>query len=458
LGRSHWIIFFKAEVSDRSALKVSAQERVELESSNSSNYLGYVVVAIIVAVIAVAVTYYVAPGKGAENVTQNDVRDYLDTASEQDIKDAISGVSPDLLKESAKMKAGFIYVGPIGDYGWSHAHEQGRLHVEEMFPWLETVYVESVDKADCYAAIDRLFTDENCDVVFTTSFDFMEATVQYADDHPDRLLMHCSGYLRRENLGTYFADFYQLYYLNGLMAGALTDTDKLAYVGAFPIAEVKRHINAFALGAQEVNPDAKVYVRWIQDWYSPDKATEAANALLGEGCDVFAFTEDSPTIVQIAEESTDAGNPVYVFSHYSPMQEYGPDSCVSGQLVHWDRMYEQILMRLYTGTWNARDYNWLLAEGGVELGAEFGTPINPKFESALKSVTVQDDVLGEISVYDLVMERIDQMEDVNVGFDPFVGPIYDQDETLVVREGERASIDTLWNLDWLVRNVEGSTG
>ncbi len=427
-----------------------------MESSESTNYVGYVVVAIVVAVIAAGVAYYMAPGKGAENVTQSDVEQYLETAGEQDIKDAISEVSPDILKESAKLKVGFIYVGPIGDYGWSHAHEQGRLHVEDKFPWLETVYVEDVAKADCLDAIRRLFDEEKCDMVFTTSFDFMVPTVEYAENNPDKLLMHCSGYERRENLGTYFADFYQLYYLNGLMAGALTESNKLAYVGAFPIPEVKRHINAFAIGAKEVNPEADVHVRWIKDWYNPDKATEAANALIAEGCDVFAFTEDSPTIVQIAEQNTDSGNTIYSFSHYSPMQEYGEDSCVSGQLVHWERLYEQIIMRLYTDTWDARDYNWLLAEGGVELGAEFGTPINPKFESALKAVTVNDEVLGEISVYDLVMKRVEQMKDVNVGFDPFTGPIYDQNGELKIEEGKRASIQTLWSLDWLADNVVGS--
>jgi len=424
----------------------------------SSNYVNYVVLVIVVAVVVAAVTYYAIPGKATGNITEKDVKDYLTSASEKDVEGVLTGVSPDLLKKAAKYKAGFIYVGPIGDYGWTHAHDQGRKYVEDEFPWLETVYVESVDKSDAPAVIDRLFDEEKCDVVFTTSFDFMDATAEAAKRHTDKILMHCSGYERDKNLGTYFADFYQIYYLNGLMAGALTKSNELGYVGAFPIPEVVRHINAFAIGAKEVNPEAKVHVRWIYKWYGPDEATEAANALIGQGVDCLAFTEDSPTIVQVAEEKTNAGTPVYVFSHYSPMQDYGPNSCVSGQLVHWEKLYEEIVMRLYTGTWDNRAYNYLLADGGVELGAKFGVPINPKFVSALKAKMVDDPILGKISVYDLVMKRLEQMKQVNVAFDPFTGPISDQNKVQRLQPGERATIDMLWNIDWFVDNVVGTIG
>ena len=422
----------------------------------ASKYLNCLVVVIVVAIIAAVATYYATPKKAAGNVTKSDVQSYLTSASEQDLVDVLSKVDPSVLKKSAKLKAGFIYVGPIGDYGWTHAHDRGRKIVEEKFPWLETVYVESVSLDDAPATIDRLVDEEKCDVIFTTSFDFMDPTLEAAKRHPNTIFMHCSGYKRAENMGTYFADFYQIYYLNGLMAGALTKSNKLGYVGAYPIPEVVRHINAFALGAKEVNPEAKVYVRWINDWYNPTKAKEAADSLMDEGVDVLAFTEDSPTVIQEAEARTDAGHQVYVFSHYSPMQKYGPNSCVSGQLVHWESLYEEILSRIYAGAWDNRDYDWLLAEGGVELGAEFGVPVNPKFVPALKAVKVQDPVLGEVSVYDLVMHRLNQMKDTNVGYDPFTGPIYDQDGKLRVKEGERASHAMLWSIDWFVDNVVGT--
>ena len=169
-------------------------------------------------------------------------------------------------KESVKkIKAGFIYVGPVGDYGWSHAHDQGRKYAEEKLPWLETVFVESIAEADGARIIDRYIQEENVDVVFTTSFGYMDDTVKAGERYPDKLFMHCSGFKQSENVGTYFAELYQMYYLNGLMAGALTNTNKVGYVGAFPIPEVVRHINAFVLGVKAANPDAQACGKVVSD-------------------------------------------------------------------------------------------------------------------------------------------------------------------------------------------------
>ena len=434
-----------------------SRRRVE---SMESKYLNYVVIAIIVAAVVFVATYYLSPGKAGENITEKDVKNYLESSSDAEITDVLEGVDADLLKESAKLKAGFIYVGPIGDLGWTNAHDQGRNISEEKFPWLETVYVEDVALDVAPAQIDLLVNEEKCDIVFTTSFDFMDATIEAAARHPNTKFMHCSGYKSAGNSGTYFADFYQIYYLNGLMAGALTKSNKLGYVGAFSIPEVVRHINAFAIGVKEVNPQATVSVRWINDWYNPTKAKEAANSLMGEGVDVLAFTEDSPTIVQEAEAMTNSGKTVYSFSHYSPMQKYGPNSCVSGQLVHWEDLYEIILMRMYTGVWDNRAYDYLLSEGGVELGAEFGVPVNPKFVNDLKAVKVTDPLFGDISIYDLVMRRLDQMKQTSVAFDPFTGPIYDQNDVLKIKKNERASYVALYTdqMNWFVKGVIGSVG
>jgi simple sugar transport system substrate-binding protein len=392
--------------------------------------LNYVIVAIVVAVIAVAATYYLVPGRAGENAT-----------------------------EMENVKAGFIYVGPVADLGWTTAHDQGRQIVDDKFDWLDTVFIESVAIDATPAMIDRLVDEEGCDIVFTTSFDFMDPTLEAAGRHTDTTFFHCSGYKRAENMGTYFSDFYQIYYLNGLMAGAMTKSNKLGYVGAHPIPEVVRHINAFALGAREVNPEATVEVIWINAWYDPTKAKEAAQTLIGKGVDVLAFTEDSQTVVQEAEAATNAGNTVYSFSHYSPMGEFGPNSCISGQLVHWEDLYEIILQRFYTGVF-VDDYDYLMAEGGVELGAKFGEPINPKFVADLKAVEVDDPVLGTTNVYDLVMARISQMEQTSVAFDPFTGPIYDQNDNLKFVEGERASYLALYGSDmnWFVKGVFGTVG
>ena len=371
-------------------------------------------------------------------------------------------------QKQKKIKAAFIYVGPIGDYGWSYAHEMARRIVTEKFKdWLETTYVEDVDATECPQVIDKLVS-EGYTVIFTTSFDFMDPTYEAAKKYPNIIFFHCSGYRRYKNLGTYFADLYQIYYLNGLMAGALTKTGHVGYVGANPIPEVIRHINAFALGVKEVNPKAKVYVLWVHEWYAPSKARELAETLISKyNCDVLAFTEDSPAVVQTCQEYYEKGKPVYVFSHYSPMLTYGKDVCVSGQLVHWEAIYEDILLKIRQGIYNTTnlehvDYWWLLKEGAVELGCDYGVPINPKFVPILKKIKVNETVVlpnGTIvknpSVYDLVFIRLEQMKQDNPTFDPFTGPIYDQQGNLRVPPRNRLGHDALWNMDWFVDNVVG---
>lgn len=373
----------------------------------------------------------------------------------------------------ASLKAGFIYVGPIGDYGWTHAHNQARLIAEDTFPWLDTVYVESVPEAEVGTYIDRLIQTEGCDVVFTTSFGFMDGTLAAAEHYPNKILAHCSGFKRAPNMATYMADFYQVYYLNGLMAGALTQSGKVGYVGAFPIPEVKRHINAFTIGVREVNPQAEVHVRWIYEWYNPAAAKEATEALIAEGCDIFAFTEDSPTVVQVAAEK---GLPS--FGHYSPMYDFAPDYVVSGQIVHWEAIYLDFLAKVYAGMYTTTnlqdvDYWWLLREGAVEAGAKPGMVINPQFEAQLKgkgpvcvcygSPCDKDCVncLGCVricypSVYDLVLTRLAQMKDFEMVFDPFTGPIYDRKGKLQIQAGTRATYNELLTLEWAVEGVVGS--
>ncbi|MFX0205668.1 MAG: BMP family ABC transporter substrate-binding protein [Candidatus Hodarchaeota archaeon] len=366
------------------------------------------------------------------------------------------------VEPSAKIKAGFIYVGPIGDYGWTNAHDVGREIVDEKYTWLDTVYIESVkeDTASVVEAVDTLVTVKDCDVIFTTSFGFMDGTIAAAEKYPDKIFFHCSGYKRAPNVGTYFADFYPLYYLNGLMAGALSETGKSGYVAAFPIPEVIRHINAFTLGLLETNPAANTTVIWINSWYDPPAAENAANTLITDDVDMLAFTEDSPTVVQVAEENDD----VYAFSHYSPMQTYGETSTISGQLVHWEVLYDDILTKINDGTYDETnlenvDYLWFLKEGAIELGGEFGEPINTAFVDDLKAIDITDPDHGTISVYDLIMERLDEMNKTwaDMDFDPFTGPISAQNGTVMLAAGERATIPELFTtMTWFVEGVIGT--
>ncbi len=355
-----------------------------------------------------------------------------------------------------KLKAGFIYVGPVGDYGWTNAHDQGRRFAEKQLPWLETVIVESVAESDSARIIDRLILQQKCDVVFTTSFGYMDATVAAGAKYPNKKFMHCSGFKRSKNVGTYFGDLYQMYYLNGIMAGALTKTNKIGYIAAFPIPELVRHINAYALGLKAVNPKAEVHVRWTYAWYGPDKAKEAAEALIAEGCDALAFTEDTPAVIEVGQEHSKKGQQIYTFSHYSPMQPYGVDSVVSGQLMDWGKMYVKILQSIKDNTWTNKDIWWLAKEKAAMLG---GTPkeiINAKFVGALKKAMVTSKDFGKISAYDLVIKRYAQMQKGIDEFDPYEGPIKDNTGKLRVKKGTRATKGELLSINYYVDNVVGS--
>lgn len=374
-----------------------------------------------------------------------------------------STATPDTPNTSHDIKAGFIYVGPVGDYGWTNAHHVGQKIVEAKYDWLTTVSVESVaeDAVALKTAVDIMISEEQVDVIFTTSFGFMDGTLALATDYPDKIFFHASGFKRAPNMGTYFADFYQLYYLNGLMAGALTESNKLGYVGAFPIPEVVRHINAFALGAKEVNPDANLDVTWLNSWVDPSGAKNAANALIANGVDVLAFTEDTPAVL----EATEDADGVYGFSHYSPMQIYAPLSTISGQLVHWEILYDEILVKVHDGVFTSTnlmdtDFLYFIYEDAVELGGAFGQIVNPVFESALEAVMVSDPTGGvDISVLELVNLRLTQMDKPydEVTFDPFTGPISSQNGTLKLADGVRATIPELFaEMDWFVDNINGA--
>ena len=365
------------------------------------------------------------------------------------------GASVAWAQEDDTLTAGFIYVGPVGDYGWTYAHDLGRAAAEEALPWLETIIVESVPEADVEAFIDQLVR-QGAEVIFTTSFGYGDGTIAAAERYPDVIFAHATGFQRAPNVATYTADFYQVYYLNGLMAGALTETDELGYIAAFPIPEVKRHINAFLLGAQEVNPDATVEVRWIFDWFNPAAATEATQALIAEGADVYAFTEDTPTVIQVAAER---GYPSY--SHYASMLEFSPDTVVSGQLVNWEAIYIDFLSKVYEGVYTPEnledvDYWYLLGEDAVEVGAAPGMVVNPVFDEALQSYTVEDHPeFGSISAYDLIFERLEQMARLEPTYDPFTGPITDRQGNLVYEAGYTPTVEELSTLQWAAEGVTG---
>jgi len=249
-----------------------------------------------------------------------------------------------------KLKIGFIYVGPVGDHGWSYQHDVGRKAIEKAFgDKVETTYVESVPEADSERAIEQLARTGH-GLVFTTSFGFMEPTVKVARKYPNVKFEHATGFKRAPNLSTYAAKFHEGRYIIGQIAGKMSKSGTIGYVGAFPIPEVVAGINAYFLGAQSVNPDIKIKVVWANSWYDPAKEADAAKALLDQGVDVIAQHTDSPAPIQAAEARGKFG-----FGQASDMERFAPKAQLTAIVDNWSDYYVARTKAVLDGTWKSDD-------------------------------------------------------------------------------------------------------
>ncbi|MEM4288154.1 MAG: BMP family ABC transporter substrate-binding protein [Candidatus Caldarchaeum sp.] len=368
-----------------------------------------------------------------------------------------------------RLKVGYVYVGPVGDFGWTYAHDQGRKWADSMFKNVDSPYIESVPEAQALGAIESL-VNQGADLVITTSFGYMDPTAEAAAKHRDRYFVHISGYRSGaagnapQNMSSAFAEFYQLYYLNGLAAGAVTQTGVVGYVAAHPIPEVVRHINAFVLGAnysykKRTGKNIKAYVNWLFSWFDPGKTRQAATALIEESkADVLAFTEDSPTTLQVAEEyTTQKGRRVWSFSHYSDMTQYGPNSHLTGQIVNWGPIYLEFYRMVATNTWRSVDiwtrigdympYRWRRPVEQSTAGQMDGTLQLGKLHPAIPSEWQTE-----------IKRRYEEMKELL--FEPFsvegnLGePIRDQKGEVRIKGSERADWAMLWNMDWFVEYIQ----
>ncbi len=327
------------------------------------------------------------------------------------------------------LKAGFIYIGPVGDGGWTYMHEQGRLEMEEAFPEMTSSYVESVPEGPDSSRVMETFVRKGFGLIFATSFGYMDFVQEVAQRHPEVVFMHCSGYKRAENVGTYFGRMYQARYLSGIVAGEMTKTDTIGFVAAQPIPEVIRGINAFTLGARKVNPDVKVKVIWLFSWFDPGKEKEATKALIDAGSDVIAMHADSGAAPQTAEESG-----VYVVGYNNDMSEYAPTKQLTAPVWDWGMVYKDTVKRLTSGTWESNDIWWGLKEGLVGL-APFG-----------------DDVSSEIRT----MVETEKNRIISGEWDVFTGPLKDQEGKIAVPEGESMSDGDMLSMSWFVEGVQGN--
>ncbi|MBV7377864.1 BMP family ABC transporter substrate-binding protein [Maritimibacter dapengensis] len=334
------------------------------------------------------------------------------------------------LAQDDPTKVGFIYIGPVGDGGWTYEHDQGRLAVEEEFgDAVETVYQENVpESADAERAITQMALS-GADLIFTTSFGYMDPTIAVAEKFPDVKFEHATGYKTADNVGVYSARFYEGRAVQGTIAGHLTESNIIGYIGSFPIPEVIRGINSAYIHAKKVNPDVQFKIVWAYTWFDPAKEADAAKALIDQGADVVLQHTDSTAPQAAAQE---AGG-VYTFGQASDMSEYAPMPRVSSIIDNWAPYYIERTRAVMEGTWES-DNTWDgIGAGMVEIGE------------------ITDAVPAEVKE-----EALALVEAIGSGeYHPFTGPINKQDGTPWLAEGETADDGTLAGMDFYVEGIEG---
>lgn len=328
------------------------------------------------------------------------------------------------------LKIGFVYVGPIGDHGWSYQHDQGRLSIEEHFgDKVQTTYVENVSEgADAERTIRRLAQSDH-DLIFTTSFGFMNPTARVAEDYPDKTFLHATGYKRAENLGTYLSLTYEGRYVTGIAAGQVTETNKIGYIGSFPIPEVIRDINSLFLAARKVNPDVELKVVWVNTWFDPAKEADAAKTLIDQGVDVIVQHTDSPAAMMTAEKQG-----VWAVGQASDMSQFGPNAHLLSVVDEWGPYYIDTVQKVMDGTWESEDH-W----GGIDEGLIEIAKISDRLTEEQRAKV--DETIAAIASGEL---------------HPFTGPLRDQSGKLRVPEGETMTREEIASMDWYVEDMTAS--
>ncbi|MFT6074011.1 MAG: simple sugar transport system substrate-binding protein [Yoonia sp.] len=340
------------------------------------------------------------------------------------------GFATGAFADAHQTKVGFVYVGPIGDGGWTYEHDKGRLAVEEAFgDAVETVYVESVPEG---ADAERVMTQmalQGADLIFTTSFGYMDQTINVAANFPDVKFEHATGYKRADNVSTYSARFYEGRAIQGHIAGQMTESNIVGYIASFPIPEVIRGINSAFLHAREVNPDVEFKIVWAYTWFDPAKEAEAASVLIEQGADVILQHTDS-TAPQAAAQA--AGN-VVTFGQASDMAEFAPFPRVSSIIDDWAPYYIARTQAVIDGTWESTDTWDGIGPGMVGIGE------------------ISDAVPADVKASaEALIEALRTGE-----YHAFTGPINKQDGSVWLAEGEIADDGTLAGMNFYVEGITG---
>ncbi|MER9233650.1 BMP family ABC transporter substrate-binding protein [Mesorhizobium sp. M0622] len=325
-----------------------------------------------------------------------------------------------------KLKACWVYTGPIGDFGYSYQHDQGRLEVEKALgDKVETAYLENVSEGpDADRAFERL-AREGCKIIFGTSFGFMDPEVKIAKKFPKVMFEHATGYKTAENLGIYNARFYEGRYVLGQIAAKQSKSGVAGYIVSFPIPEVVMGINSFMLGAQSINPNFKAKIVWVNSWFDPGKEADAAKALFDQGADIIVQHTDSTAALQVAEERK-----LHGFGQSSDMIKFAPHAQLTSLTDEWGPYYISRVQAALDGTWKP-DNVWLgIKDGAVKLAPFTNMPDDVKAMAEATTKKIAD------------------------GWNPFTGPIAKQDGTPWLKDGEVADDGTLLGMNFYVKGVD----
>jgi basic membrane protein A len=356
------------------------------------------------------------------------------TADQQETTEGDDAAAQDPAKDGDVLKVGVLYISTKTDGGWSQGHAEAFAEAVEIVgaDKIQLIEKESVKDTDAQATETaiRAMLEEGCEIIFATSFGFMETVERLSKEFPEVKFEHCSGYMSTENMDNYFGQIEQARYLSGIAAGYKTETDKIGYVAAQPIPEVIRGVNAFTLGVRSVNPEAVVNVKFSMTWFDPGKETETAKALLDEGCDVLAMHQDTPSTLKAAE---DAGK--FAIGYDLSAADVVPDAYLTAPLWNWSVYYVHKLNAVLDGTWSVEQSWGGMKEGLVQLDEL--TELVPE-EAVQKIEEVTPELVEQGNAY------------------VFAGPLKDQDGNEVCPAGQSISREDQMAMDYFVEGVSGS--
>jgi simple sugar transport system substrate-binding protein len=325
------------------------------------------------------------------------------------------------------VKVGFVYVGPIGDHGWTYRHDIGRQQIEEAYgDKVETFYAESVQYGPNAERVIRQMANNGADIIFATSFGYMEPMLKVAKEFPDVKFEHATGYKRHDNMSTYGLRLYQARHVQGVIAGLMTKTNKICYVGAYPIPEVIREINTYYLGAKSVNPNVDIDIVWVNTWYDPSKEADAANVMMAEGCDMVAQHTDSPAPLQAAELKGKLG-----FGQASDQIKFAPKAQLTATIDNWGPYYVKKVGQVIDGNWQVEDYFGHMNEDAVQMAPFTNMPADVE----AKAQAVKDAIS-------------------NGEYFAFTGPIKDNTGKLQLADGEVADDEHLNTMMYYVEGID----